>query len=177
MRTLTATVVLVGSLAGCAAGLHDETSRERSTPYVAGANVGALKVRDVVVIAAPSGSSTTPSPSASPSSVGGPGETQGFLTLVLVNDGNAPDSITGLQVGSGGGVTPTDPTASGTVDPNTSLIFGGAPAAGSTTPANNLAISGLSSPLVPGTTVKVTLMFQNAGQVSVSAPVVSAPGS
>lgn len=196
IRSLTAAVVLVGSLAGCAAGLHDETSRERSTPYVGGAVIGGLKVRDVAVIVA-AGASTgavtsasptdsaspavSESPSASPtpsaSAAGDTGESQGSLTMVVVNNGTAPDNIIGLQVGDGGGVTPTDPNTSGTVAPGHSLIFGAGAVAGSTGPANDLSISGLAAPLVPGTTIKVTVTFQNAGQVVVQAPVLSAPSS
>jgi len=173
IRTFVAAAVAAGSLAGCAAGLHDETSSERSTPYVAGATVGDLKIRDVVVIA---GAPTT-APAATPSPVGDTGETQGSLTLVIVNRGTSPDSITGIQVGDGGSVAPTDPEASGTVQPGESLIFGAGAQPGSTAPANDLSISGLAAPLVPGTTVKVTLAFQNAGEVVLQAPVLSAPGS
>jgi hypothetical protein len=180
IRSVVAAAVLVGSLAGCAAGLHDETSSERSTPYLGGAVVGGLKVRDVAVV--PTGASLASAspyfgtePSSSPAS--DTGQTQGMLTMVVVNDGNAPDSITDVQVGNGGGVTPTDPTISGTIEPGQSLIFGAGAQAGSTTPANDLSISGLSGPLVPGTTVKVTVTFQNAGQVTVQAPVLSAPGA
>jgi periplasmic copper chaperone A len=169
IRSLVAAVVVAGSLAGCAAGLHDETSKERSTPYLGAAAVGGLKVRDVAVIPA---ASASPSPS-----TGDTGQTQGSLTMVVVNDGNAPDSITGVQVGVNGGVTPTDPTTSGTVNPGQSLIFGTGATPGSTAPANDLTISGLSSPLVPGTTITVTVTFQTAGQVVVQAPVLSAPGS
>ena len=169
IRSLTAAVILVGSLAGCAAGLHDETSRERSTPYTAATTIGGLKVRDVAVI--PAATSTAASPS-----TGNNGLTQGSLTMVVVNDGTVPDSITGLQVGDGG-VSPTDPTTSGTVEPGHSLIFGAGTASGSATAADDLAISGLTAPLVPGTTVKVTVTFQIAGQVVLQAPVLSAPGS
>jgi len=175
IRSLAAAVVLVGSLAGCAAGMHDETSSERSTPYVGGAVAGGLKVRDVAVIAADT-SAVAASPSVSPGA-GDTGQTQGSLTMVIVNDGTAPDSITGVQVGDSGGVTPTDPNASGRVDPGQSLVFGAAGSANSTTPASDLAISGLAAPLVPGTTIKVTVTFQNAGQVVMQAPVLSAPGS
>lgn len=169
IRSLVVAAVAVGSLAGCAAGLHDETSSERSTPYVAGATVGALKIRDVAVIA----SSTTTVPAATPSPGSDTGQTQGSLTLVVVNSGTAPDNITGIQVGDGGSVTPTDPAASGTVEPGRSLIFGAGADPGSTAPANDLSISGLAAPLVPGTTVKVTVSFQNAGDVVLQAPVLS----
>ncbi len=180
IRQLVAAVVLTGSLAGCAAGLHDETSKERSTPYVGSAGAGGLKVRDVAVILPVGGDSTPavstggPSPSPSPSP-GDNGQTQGSLTLVIVNDGTAPDDITGIQVGNDGAVTPTDPNASGTVDPGHSLIFGAQASSVANEPANDLSISGLSSPLVPGTTVKVTVTFQNAGQIVVQAPVLTAP--
>lgn len=175
IRLLVAATVAVGSLAGCAAGLHDETSSERSTPYVASATVGGLKIRDVAVIAG--ATTAAPLPVDTPSPTGDTGETQGSLTLVIVNAGTAPDNITGIQVGDGGSVTPTDPAASGTVEPGQSIIFGAGAAAGSSGPANDLSISGLPSPLVPGTTIKVTVSFQNAGDVVVQAPILSGPGS
>ena len=158
-----AAVVVAGSLAGCAAGLHDETSRERSTPYLGSAVVGGLKVRDVAVIPADTGIVSSPSTGSDT------GQTQGALTMVVVNDGSGVDNITNIQVGDGGSVTPTDATASGTVEPGRSLIFG--------SNSSDLSISGLSSPLVPGTTIKVTVTFQIAGQVVVQAPVLTAPGS
>jgi hypothetical protein len=175
IRSLVAAVVVAGSLAGCAAGLHDETSSERSTPYVAGAAIGGLKVRDVAVIAGGT-SSSTPAPTVSPAA-GDTGETQGSLTMVVVNNGTAPDTITGVQVGDGGGVTPTNPDASGTVNPGQAIVFGDATTTGSADTASDLSISGLSSPLVPGTTIKVTVTFESAGQVVLQAPVLSAPAS
>ena len=177
IRSFVAAAVVAGSLSGCASGLHDETSKERSTPYVGSAVAGSLKVRDVAVIASGATAAPSPTDTSSPSTTGDTGQTQGSLTMVIVNDGSAPDNITGVQVGDSGGVTPTDPSASATVEPGQSLIFGAGSAAGSTAPANDLSISGLSAPLVPGTTVKVTITFQNAGQVVVQAPVLSAPGS
>jgi copper(I)-binding protein len=173
IRSLTAPVavaaiVAAGSLTGCAAGLHDETSSERSTPYVAGAAVGGLKIRDVAVLTSATSSaapSTAPTTTPTP---GDTGETQGSLTMVVVNNGTAPDSITGVQVGDGGSVTPTDPSTSGTVEPGQSLIFG----AGS-----DLSVSGLAAPLVVGTTVQVTISFQNAGDVVLQAPVLGTPAS
>jgi hypothetical protein len=177
IRSLAAPIVatvIAGSLAGCAAGLHDETSSERSTPYVAGATVGGLKIRDVAVIA----STGTPVAPAGPSTPGGDaGETQGSLTMVIVNSGTAADNITAVRVGDGGSVTPTDPTTSGTIQPGQSIIFGAGAPAGSTGPANDLSISGLPGALVPGTTIKVTLSFQNAGDVVLQAPVLSGPRS
>jgi hypothetical protein len=177
IRSLVASVVVAGSLAGCAAGLHDETSSERSTPYVAGAAIGGLKVRDVAVIAGGTSSATpSPTPTATPTG-GDTGETQGSLTMVVVNNGTAPDTITGVQVGDGGGVTPTNPDASGTINPGQAIVFGDASKAGSAATASDLSISGLSAPLVPGTTIKVTVTFQSAGPVVLQAPVLSAPGS
>jgi plastocyanin len=171
IRSFVVAVVAAGSLAGCAAGLHDETSSERSTPYVAGAVIGGLKVRDVAVIAA---GSSSQAPAASPAA-GDTGQTQGSLTMVVVNNGAAPDSITGVQVGDNGGVTPTNPDASATIDPGQSVIFGAAAGGGTDSTASDLSISGLSAPLQPGTTIKVTVTFQTAGQVVLQAPVLSAP--
>ena len=137
-------------LAGCAAGLHDATSQEHATPWVANATVGDVAIRDVVIAPSESGNGTA----------------QGYLSMVLT--GITRDQLVSAQLDSGGTVTPTDPTAQFTIVPNQLTTI-----ANPETPTTNpgLAINGLSQPLVVGTTMGVTLTFRDAGQVHIQAPV------
>jgi hypothetical protein len=137
-----------GSLTGCAAGKADATSSEHS-PRLIDASAGRVLVRDVAI-----------SPSTS-----GNGTAQAFLTFTLVSQ--TTDTLTGASV-SGGTVTPTDSAAQLTVRPQTPLVISD-PETPTTNPG--LAINGLPSPPAVGTTMTVTLTFQNAGTVTVQAPV------
>jgi hypothetical protein len=149
-RLLSAVALLVVvPLAGCAAGRDDATSHE-SPPHIVNAQAGPVAVRNVVVWPSNSGSGTA----------------QAYVTFTLVSP--LTDTLTGVSVGSGGTVTPTDPAAQLTVKPEAPLII-----SDPDTPTTNpgLAVSGLSTPLLAGTTIPVTLNFQNAGSVTVQAPV------
>jgi hypothetical protein len=148
-RLLSAVALLVVvPLAGCAAGRHDATSSEHS-PRLIDANAGPVAVRDIEI-----------SPSTS-----GNGTAQAFLSFTLVSQ--KTDTLTGASV-AGGTVTPTDATASLTVRPQAPLII-----ADPETPTTNpgLAITGLSKLPQVGTTLTVTLTFQDSGSVTVQAPV------
>ena len=149
IRLLSATGLLIAvPLTGCAAGKADATSKEHA-PRVIDAAAGPVLVRDVQI---------------SPSASGG--TAQAYLTFTLVSQ--TPDTLTGATV-AGGQVSPTDSTASLTVRPETPLIIADPD---TTTTANpGLAITGLANPPVVGTTITVTLTFQNAGTVTVQAPV------
>jgi hypothetical protein len=137
-----------GSLAGCAAGKADATSTEHS-PRLIDASAGPVLVRNVVI-----------SPSTS-----GNGTAQAYLSFTLVSQ--TTDTLTGASVG-GGTVTPTDSSAQLTVRPQIPLVI-----SDPDTPTTNpgLAINGLPNPPALGTTLTVTLTFQNAGTVTVQAPV------
>ena len=136
-------------LAGCAAGRDDATSHE-SSPHLVNADAGSVAVRNVVVWPSNSGSGTA----------------QAYVTFTLVSQ--VTDTLTGVSVGNGATVTPTDPTVQLVVKPQAPLVI-----SNPDTPTTNpgLAITGLTKPLVPGTTIPVTLNFQNAGSVTVQAPV------
>jgi copper(I)-binding protein len=151
-RLLPAALIVVLPLAGCAAGLHDATSSEHVTPWVANATVGDVSVHDVVIAPSDSGSGTA----------------QGFLSMVLSTAGDKPDQLVSAQLDGGGTVTPTDPTAQFTVVPNQLTTIAN-PETPTTDPG--LAINGLPKPLVVGTTMRVTLTFRDAGQVHIQAPV------
>ena len=149
-RLLSAVALLVVvPLAGCAAGRGDATSKE-SSPHIVDAQAGVVAIRNVVVWPSNSGS----------------GNAQAYVTFTLVSP--LTDTLTGVSVGKGGTVTPTDPTAQLVVKPHAPLII-----SDPDTPTTNpgLAVNGLSSPPLAGTTIPVTLDFQNAGTVTVLAPV------
>lgn len=161
--TVLLSALAVASAAGCAAGQNDATSHEHSTPYVANVDAaGGLAIRDVVVTI----DATKPN--------------AGFLSLVIVNNGSQPDALTGAQV-EDGTVTPTEASAIPAVAPSHTLTFIDPQttqvSSVSGQVAGGLAVTNLSKPLVDGTSVTVTLEFSTAGQVTVRAPVVSAPGS
>ena len=171
-----AAVLLVGSLTGCGAGLHDATSGERQTPYQADANLGPIKVRAVTVTLAGQSPSASPSPSPSgPQSVGGstiPPDTQAYVSVVFVNDGTAADVLTGAQI-AGGSLTPTNASVSPTIEAGSTLNFVDPEITNGQ--GVGLAVTSTASPLLPGTTVAVSFSFQTAGQVTVQAPVQAAP--
>jgi copper(I)-binding protein len=154
-RLLPALALLVVPLAGCASGLHDATSHERATPYVANADVGSVDVRDVVIAPAAGGSTSA----------------QAFISMVLLS--SKPDELTGVALDGGGTVTPTDASASLAISPNNVLTIAN-PETPTTDPG--LAITGLPQPPVVGTTIKVTLTFRDAGSVQLDVPVEDAPG-
>lgn len=99
-------------------------------------------------------------------STSGNGTAQAFLTFTLVSQ--TEDTLTGASLAGGGTVTPTDTTAALTVRPQAPLIISD-PETPTTNPG--LAINGLPQLPVVGTTMSVTLTFQNSGSVTVQAPV------
>jgi hypothetical protein len=150
IRLLSAVALLVVvPLAGCAAGRDDATSQE-SSPRIIDADTGSVAVRNIAVWPSNSGNGTA----------------QAYVTFTLVSP--VTDTLTGVSVGTGATVTPTDPTTQLIVKPQAPLII-----SNPDTPTTNpgLAITGLTTPPVPGTTIPVTLNFQNAGSVTVQAPV------
>jgi hypothetical protein len=148
-RLLSAVALLVAvPLAGCAAGRNDATSGEHS-PRLINANAGPVAVRNIEIAPSTSGNGTA----------------QAFLSFTLVSQ--TTDTLTGASVASGT-VTPTDSTSPLTVRPQTPLIISN-PETPTTNPG--LAITGLSKVPVVGTTMRVTLTFQNSGSVTVQAPV------
>jgi hypothetical protein len=177
-----AALLLVVPLSGCAAGLHDATSAERSSPYNASADVGSIKVRAVTLTIAGQTTVATPTPTSAPSQppiVGAPSippGTQAYLSVVFVNDGTRADVLTGAQVADGT-VVPTNASTSPTVEPNELLTFTDPETSGASGSGVGLAVTGLSKPLQVGAIVQVTFAFQNAGQVSLPVPVSAAPSS
>jgi hypothetical protein len=135
-----------------------------------GPAASATSLPTVTATATPGATNTpqlSPSPSASASASGSSGGAQAYLTMTLVS--SVEDTLTNATLSSGGTVTPTDASTPLTVKPQQALIISDPETA--TTPGPALAITGLAQPLRLGTTVRVTLTFQNAGTVTLDAPV------
>jgi copper(I)-binding protein len=151
-------VLLVAALpfvAACGAGEGSGTEKIQPRPYAGSADAGALKVRAVRIVPASFVSSSDAQAA------------QAYLTLSIVNTGTESDTLTNATV-EGSTVTPGGPAGSFRIDPQKTLQFG-TPDLGHT--GATLEISGLTEELRVGTAVAVTVSFQNAGSVSMDAPV------
>jgi hypothetical protein len=176
-RLLPVVAALAISVTACAAGQGDATSHEHS-PRVIDATVGTVRVANVQVVPATGAAPASPSPtdttsaspgsSASPGTSGSPGVTaQAYLTMSLTS--TQDDALTGASITGGGTITPTS-GASLEVKHGQVLVIGD-PQTSSGAGGPALAISGLSSPPVVGTTIEIMLSFRTAGSVTVQAPV------
>jgi copper(I)-binding protein len=173
-RTLGVSVIVIAVLplaAACGAGRSSTTDKERQTPYVASAHVGSLFVTAAHLVpsqaaSASSAATATPTPSASTSS--GTGTADAYLVFTVVNKGQRPDQLNGVQV-QGGSVSPADSSAAAlTVAPSQVLQFVD-PEFGDS--GNSLRVTDLAQPLTPGTSVPVVFQFQQAGALAIRVPV------
>jgi copper(I)-binding protein len=182
-RTLGAAVIAVLPLvAGCGEGRNTTTDKEHQTPYVVNASAGSLFVTGAILVPAQAGTSdttgtastVTPTPSASAVSTATPAATaDGYLLVDIVNRGTTPDQLTGVLV-EGASVTPADESPQGLTLPPSQAVHFDDPELGGT--GNSLQVSGLSQPLTVGSTVPVTLRFQQAGSVTLQVPVRASDG-
>lgn len=167
MHTLTALLALAAGavLTGCGAGPGNETVRESATSQVAGGDIGAIAVRGARLVT----TELIPvSPSATPGAkAGGASDAEGYLMVSLVNRGRSSDTLTNATI-SGGALQPGSGATSLTIAPRQTLDFG-APSVGASGPT--LDVIGLSQPLQPGTSMKVSLTFQDNGTISLDVPV------
>jgi hypothetical protein len=156
--TAIASVLAMPLLAGCGAGLHNETDRERATPYVGSGKVGPVHVGGGRLVL----------------SVGG--NAQAYLTLSGVNDGPRSDQLTNATIAGGGAFTPSGASTGLTLPPGTLVAFTdpdlGDADASTAAGAANLGLSGATTAPVNGTDARVTLTFANAGSLTVTVPVV-----
>lgn len=188
-RSLAALVVVtLPFAAACGAGKNNETERVRTSPYVANASTGTMLVRGVSVIIAAGATFGSPSASGSPSphrSASAPGsaspspsasstasptgpQVQAYIVGTLVNAGSSPDTVTDVTAGSGTvRPSPANPAAL-TVRPAHPLMFVDPDVSGA---GQSLVISGVTSPLLVGTSVSVSFTFRDAGTVTLQAPV------
>jgi copper(I)-binding protein len=140
-----AAVALV-PLAGCAAGVRAETSRERPTIDGIGSAIGTLTIRNTYV--------------------GGPAENGGSAPVLLsvFNNGNEPDRLVSISSPEAG---------SGTVPSDTTLPPGGRQLF--FTAGRTPRLTGLTSAVKPGQIVPIVLSFEKAGELKMSVPVAAVP--
>ena len=159
-RSLGALALVALAATACGAGNHTETDKERATPYNATASIGSVSVQAVRIVIAEPSSSGTPQP-------------QAYLTASILNSGSKPDALTSATV-SGSAVGAVGSNAPDFTLPPRQILQIGDPDLGFT--GTGLAVGQLATPLVAGTTTKVTFTFQTAGTVSVDVPVITSSG-
>jgi hypothetical protein len=140
-----AAVALV-PLAGCAAGVRAETSRERPTIDGIGGAIGTLTIRNTYV--------------------GGPAQNGGSAPVLLsvFNNGNEPDRLVSVSSPEAG---------SGSVPADTTLVPGGQQLFYSA--GNTPRLTGLTAAVEPGQIVPIVLNFERAGELRLSVPVSAVP--
>ncbi|HSP37404.1 MAG TPA: hypothetical protein VLR26_06600 [Frankiaceae bacterium] len=133
-------------LAGCAAGVRAETSRERPTVDGIGGAIGTLTIRNAYI--------------------GGPAEVGGSAPLLLsvFNGGTEPDRLVSVSAPDAGSVTlPADTTLA----PGGQQLF--------YTADRTPRLTGLTSRVRLGEIVPVVLAFERAGELRMTLPVSPAP--
>ena len=171
-RASAAGVVTALALTGCAAGQRAQTAHEFSVVDGISADVGTIGLRNAGV--------THP---ASPS--GYPANSTATLTLVLVNNGSGPDQLVSVSTNAAKTValTPAAPPSGAVATPAAAtpanaitIPARGMVPVGSATGNAEITLGGLSSALVPGQTISVTFVFQNAGTLATQLAVKLVPG-
>jgi len=143
-----ALALLVPAIAGCEAGNGAPTLEFHAASAGNQTVVNGIRITNVFVLGAPSGSTLPAGSSAS-------------LFMSLFNDGATPDTLEGATAAGAASVT----------------FDGGTVALPSETPVNltgpqpSAVLTNLSAPLSSGGYVKVVLQFKNAGPVTLQVPV------
>jgi copper(I)-binding protein len=167
LAALAVTIVPV-ALTGCAVGQRAQTANEFSVVDGASANVGSMGVRNAGVTAP-----TDPAGYIKGASVG--------LSMTVINNGDSTDALVSVSSPDAARATITapTPTVASSAKPaatGISVPANGAVAVGPGTGAAKITLAGLTSRLVPGQLISVTMNFQAAGQVTVQLPVKLVPG-
>ena len=143
-----ALALLVPAIAGCEAGNGAPTLEFHAASAGSQTVVNGIRITNVFVLGAPSGSTLPAGSSAS-------------LFMSLFNDGATADSLESVTAAGASSVT----------------LDGGSVALPSETPVNltgpqpSAVLTNLSAPLASGGYIKVTLQFKNAGPVKLNVPV------
>ena len=143
-----ALALLMPAIAGCEAGNGAPTLMFHAASAGAQTVVNGIRITNVFVLGAPSGSTLPAGSSAS-------------LFLSLFNDGATDDTLQSISAAGAASVT----------------LAGGTVALPSETPVNltgpqpSAVLNNLSAPLPSGGYVKVTMQFKNAGPVTLQVPV------
>ena len=141
-------IALVALLTGCAAGQQAPTTQIKQVTDGVEANVGDIKIRNVVVVALPDGS--------------------GKLVGYLVNHNDAPDQLAAVSINFGAATLQGKDSAALVLKKNLPIQFEG--------DAANAKAKVATLSATPGQRVPVDFYFATAGKVRVSALVVSNTG-
>jgi copper(I)-binding protein len=143
-----ALALLVPAIAGCEAGNGAPTLEFHAASAGAQTVVNGIRITNVFVLGAPSGSTL-------------PAGSSAGLFMSLFNDGQSADSLESVSAAGASSVT----------------LNGGTVALPSEVPVNltgpqpSAVLTNLSAPLASGGYIKVTLQFKNAGPVKLDVPV------
>jgi copper(I)-binding protein len=146
---ITAVAVLIPALAGCEAGAHSPTQQWHQPTEGAAAVVHGISIRNVFVL----GGSLTTNLQA--------GQSAG-LFLALINNSSKPDKLLSITA-KGTAASVTLPGGTVSINPQKAVLLTG--------PAPKVVLTGLTHPLTGGSFINVQMNFQNAGQVTLSVPV------
>ena len=144
-----ALALLIPATAGCEAGLNAPTLEFHPASAGANAIVNGIRINNVFVLSAPSGSSV-------------PAGSSAGMFLALFNGGTSADQLVGVSApGSAASVQLSGGTVRLPVQSSVNL----------TGPQPEVVLSGLTRPLSGGQAVQVILNFQRAGAVTLDVPV------
>lgn len=150
-----ATLVLVPTMSGCAAGRGAQTSQAYQATEAVSATHEAIDIRNMFVLGPAPGQAITAGAGAA-------------VYLSLINNANAPERL--VAVGAPGLASSGRLPSGGVQLPPRQLVSPGQ----NGTP---ITLEGLATPLRGGEWRKVTLQFQQAGAVTVNVPVVPRQGT
>ena len=174
-------------LSGCAAGKQAQTAQVTGVIDADDSSIGDIAIRAIAVEMPPSGNSYAPGSSAD-------------LQVVIVNNGNKPDTLIGVRSsaftgwssmsGTGASATPlamsSAATPSGTSTGSAGSTAAGGSGGGSThvtigamqrvsygvpDATSTLQVTGIKHRLYAGSQISITFAFQRAGSVTALAPV------
>jgi copper(I)-binding protein len=144
-----ALALLIPAIAGCEAGFNAPTLEFHPASAGVNATVNGIKINNVFVLSAPSGSSV-------------PAGSSAGMFLALFNGGTSDDQLVGASApGSAASVELSGGMVSLPVQSAVNL----------TGPHPEVVLKGLTRPLSGGQAVRVTLNFQHAGAVTLDVPV------
>ena len=144
-----ALALLIPAIAGCEAGFNAPTLEFHPASAGVNATVNGIKINNVFVVSAPSGSSV-------------PAGSSAGMFLALFNGGTSDDQLVGASApGSAASVELSGGTVSLPVQSAVNL----------TGPHPEVVLKGLTRPLSGGQAVRVILNFQHAGAVTLDVPV------
>jgi copper(I)-binding protein len=148
-----AAVALAGVLAGCEAGYHSPTQQWHQPTEGAGTEVHGISIRNVFILgAAPAGQL--------------PAGSDAGMFLALANNTGTPDKLTNINASEAAALVQLPNDSPVTLPPHSRVLLTG--------PEPEVLLRDLNKAVPGGTWFNVTLTFQNAGNVTLSVPVMPA---